>query len=135
MHFVVPSVAMYSRTSAGEAKSQPVSARHSVFPNSPWNHLASLWPSLGGGAHHGLRCQLLRFRMTSPGSGPLLCRGRGKEVDEELVDAFGPVVMHPMGSIVQALDALEVGHVVVVGLGEVGAEVGIALSPDDQRRR
>jgi hypothetical protein len=32
----------------------------------------------------------------------------------------------------KALDALEVGNVVAVGLGEVGAEVGIALSPDDQ---
>src|ERR671930_399483 len=63
-----------------------------------------------------------------------LCRG-GEEVDKQLVDAFGPVVMHPVRGFGQALDAVEVGYVVTVGLGKVGAEVGVALAPDDQRRR
>jgi hypothetical protein len=43
--------------------------------------------------------------------------------------------MHPVRRVGQALDAVEVGHVVAVGLGELGAEVGIALPPDDQSRR
>src|SRR5439155_22964125 len=63
-----------------------------------------------------------------------LCRG-GEEVDKQLVDAFGLVVMHPVRRVGQALHAVEVGYVVAVGLGEVGAEVGIALPPDHQRRR
>src|SRR5262245_14913339 len=45
------------------------------------------------------------------------------------------VVMDPMRSLGQALDAVEAGHVVALGLGELGAEVPIALSPDDQRGR
>ena len=60
---------------------------------------------------------------------------RGEEVDKQLVDAFSLVVMHPMRRVGQALHAVEVGHVVAVGLGEFGAEVGIALPPDDQCRR
>jgi len=36
--------------------------------------------------------------------------------------------MHPVRRVGEALHAIEVGHVVVVGLGEVGAEVGIALA-------
>src|ERR671936_976622 len=63
-----------------------------------------------------------------------LCRG-GEEVDKQLVDAFGLVVMHPMRGFGQALDAVEVGYVVAVWLGEVGAEVGVTLTPDDQCRR
>ena len=35
--------------------------------------------------------------------------------------------MHPVRRVRQALDAVEVGHVVAVRLGEVRAEVGIAL--------
>src|SRR5262249_34749912 len=61
--------------------------------------------------------------------------GRGEEVDEQLVDTFSFVVMHPMRRVGQAFHAVEVGHVVAVGLGEFGAEVGIALPPDDQSRR
>src|SRR4029453_13322939 len=49
--------------------------------------------------------------------------------------AFSLVVMHPVRRVGEALQPVEVGHVVGVGLGEVGAEVGIALPPDDQRRR
>src|ERR671934_2886701 len=63
-----------------------------------------------------------------------LCR-RGEEVDQQLVDALSLVVMHPVRRVGQALDAVEVGHVVAVGLGEVGAEVGVTLTPDDQCRR
>ena len=57
--------------------------------------------------------------------------GSGEEVDKQLVDAFSFVVMHPMRRFGQAFHAVEVGHVIAVGLGEVGPEVGIALPPDD----
>src|SRR6266404_298785 len=60
-----------------------------------------------------------------------LCRG-GEEVDEQLVDAFSLVVMHPVRRVGWALHAVEVGYVVTVGLGECGAEVGIAVPPNDQ---
>jgi hypothetical protein len=63
-----------------------------------------------------------------------LCR-RGEEVDEQLVDAFGLVVMHPVRRVGQALHAVEVGYIIALGLGEVGAEIRIALPPDDQCRR
>ena len=43
--------------------------------------------------------------------------------------------MHPVRGVGQALDAVEAGHVVVVGLGEFLAEVAIGLPPDDQRGR
>ena len=64
----------------------------------------------------------------------LLSRGRrrargGEEVDQQLVDALGLVVVDPVRGVGQALDAVEVGHVVVVGLGERGAEVAVALRP------
>ena len=58
--------------------------------------------------------------------------GGGEEVDEQLVDALSLVVVHPVRGVGQPLDAVEVGHVVVVGLGEFLAEVAIALAPDDQ---
>src|SRR4051794_637596 len=58
-----------------------------------------------------------------------LRRGR-KEVDKQLVDAFSRVVMHPVRRVGQSLHTIEVGHIVALGLGEVGAEVGIALPPD-----
>ena len=53
--------------------------------------------------------------------------GGGEEVGEELCDALGLVVVDPMRGVGQALDAVEVGHIVAVGLGEFGAEVAIAL--------
>jgi hypothetical protein len=40
---------------------------------------------------------------------------------------FSLVVMHPVRRVGQALNAVEVGYVVAVGLREVEAEVGIAL--------
>jgi hypothetical protein len=53
--------------------------------------------------------------------------GGSEEVDEQLCDALGLVVMDPMRGVGQALDAVEVGHVIAVRLGELGAEVAIAL--------
>src|SRR3954453_20306974 len=58
-----------------------------------------------------------------------------EEVDEQLVDALGLVVVDPMRGVGQALDTVEVGHVVVVRLGERGAEVAVLLAPDDQGGR
>src|SRR6476619_8580409 len=49
-----------------------------------------------------------------------LCRG-AEEVDKQFVDAFSLVVMHPVRCVGQALDAVEVGYVVAVGLCEFGA--------------
>src|SRR5690348_12880931 len=43
--------------------------------------------------------------------------------------------MDPMRRVGQALDAVEVGYVVVVGFCEFRAEVLIALPPDDQGGR
>jgi hypothetical protein len=42
-----------------------------------------------------------------------------------LSDALSLVVMDPMRGVGQALDPVEVGHVVVVGLGQIFAEVAI----------
>src|SRR5690349_14305327 len=54
-------------------------------------------------------------------------QGGGEEVDEQRVDALGLVVVDPVRGVGQPLDALEVGHVLVVGFGQVFAEVAIAL--------
>jgi hypothetical protein len=43
--------------------------------------------------------------------------------------------MDPVRRVGQPLDAGQVGHVVVLGLGEFGAEVTIGLAPDDQGGR
>ncbi len=59
----------------------------------------------------------------------------GKEIDEQLVNALMLVVMHPMRRVGQALDAVEVGYVIVLGLGELGPEVVIALPPDNEGGR
>src|SRR5262249_23966023 len=61
-----------------------------------------------------------------------LSAGASEEVDQQLVDALRLVVVHPVRCVGQALHAVEVGDVVVLGLREVGAEVGILLTPDDQ---
>jgi hypothetical protein len=45
------------------------------------------------------------------------CLGRGEEVGEQLVDALCLIVVHPVRGVGQALDAVQVGRVVVVGLG------------------
>jgi hypothetical protein len=44
-------------------------------------------------------------------------QGGREEIDEQLGDALSVVVMDPMRRAGQALDAVEVGHIVVVGLG------------------
>ena len=41
----------------------------------------------------------------------------GEKLGEQLVDAVSLVVMDPMGGAGQPLDAVEVGYVVVLGLG------------------
>ena len=63
------------------------------------------------------------------GASPLARTCGGEEVDQQLVDAFTLVVMHPVRRVGQTLDAVEVRYIIVLGLGEVGAEVGIALAP------
>ena len=40
--------------------------------------------------------------------------------------------MDPVRRVGEALDAVEVGYVIVFGLGEFGAEVAIALAPNDE---
>jgi hypothetical protein len=42
--------------------------------------------------------------------------GGGEKVDEQLCDALGLVVMHPVRRAEQTLDAVQVGHIIVVGL-------------------
>src|SRR3954449_9498685 len=65
-----------------------------------------------------------------------ICSPSGREeVDEQPVDALGLVVVDPVRGVGQALDAVEVGDVLVVGLGEIRAEVAILLAPDDQGGR
>ena len=54
-------------------------------------------------------------------------QGGGEEVDKQLVDAFSLVVVDPVRGVGQPLDAVQVGHVVVVGLGQFCAEVAVAL--------
>jgi hypothetical protein len=56
----------------------------------------------------------------------------GEELGEEFCHALRRVVMHPVRGVGYALDSVEVGHIVVVGLCEFGAEVGVALPPDDE---
>jgi hypothetical protein len=47
--------------------------------------------------------------------------GEGEKPREQLRDALRFVVMHPMRRVRQALDVVEVGHVIVVGFGELRA--------------
>ena len=77
------------------------------------------WVLLGLGVD-GLRRRPLRVRSRLGGR---------EELDEQLVDLLGLVVVDPVRGVGQALDAVEVGHVVVVGLGEVGAEVASRARP------
>jgi hypothetical protein len=43
--------------------------------------------------------------------------GGSEKVDEQLCDALSLIVMHPMRGVGQTLDPVEVGHIVVLGLG------------------
>src|SRR5439155_24682786 len=54
---------------------------------------------------------------TRPAPSSLGWAGGGEEVDEQLCDALRLVVMDPMRRVGQAHDAVEVGHIVAVGLG------------------
>src|SRR3954451_17959264 len=58
-----------------------------------------------------------------------------EEVDEQLIDALGCVVVDPVRGVGQALDAVDVGDVLGLGLGEIRAEVAVLLAPDDEARR
>jgi len=44
-------------------------------------------------------------------------QGGSEEVGEQLRDTLGLVVVHPVRGVGQALDAVQAGHVIVVGLG------------------
>jgi nitroimidazol reductase NimA-like FMN-containing flavoprotein (pyridoxamine 5'-phosphate oxidase superfamily) len=55
--------------------------------------------------------------VTSPHSAVPGWQSGGEKVGEQPVDALSLVVMDPMGGVGQALDAVEVGHIVMVGLG------------------
>jgi hypothetical protein len=46
-------------------------------------------------------------------------QGGSEKVDEQPCDALMLVVMDPVGSVGQALDAVEVWYIVMVGLGQV----------------
>jgi hypothetical protein len=55
----------------------------------------------------------------APGArrGPWSVLGGGEEVNKQLIDALSLVVMDPVRAVGQALDAVEVGHILVLGLG------------------
>ena len=61
--------------------------------------------------------------------------GRGRRSRRGVVDALRLVVVDPVRRIGQALDAVEVGDILIVGLGQTWAEIAILLAPDDQRGR
>ena len=68
-------------------------------------------------------------------SGGRLALGPAREeLDQQSPDPLGLVVLHPVRGVGQALDALQVGDVGGVGLGQLGADVAVALAPDDQGR-
>src|SRR4051794_6240240 len=50
-----------------------------------------------------------------------------EEVDQKLIDALRLVVMYPMRCVGEALNVVEVGHIVMIYLGQLGAEEAIAL--------
>jgi hypothetical protein len=55
----------------------------------------------------------------APGArrGPWSVLGGGEEANKQLIDALSLVVMDPVRAVGQALDAVEVGHILVFGLG------------------
>src|SRR2546423_15674160 len=118
-------------------KGSPVRVRQRLFREGPAARrfppqlLGSAWePALLG--DRDAVAQVTELRGAPTMATPDLRRGRlavlsrgagGEEVDEEPVDALGRVVVDPVRGVGQALDAFEVGHVVVVGGGEGRAEV------------
>ena len=105
---------MRRRSSVSSDSSKPISNWRSALRHVRWLLLRTSWSS----------CQVVD-----------VARAGAKKSIEQLVDALGLVVMDPVRGVGQALDAVEVGHVVVVGLGQRRAEVAVALAPDDQRGR
>src|SRR6476646_9167568 len=108
-----------------------------ISPRS-WCSRAAAWAAAGlagCGPRASGRCCPRVGRLGDRRSVVLAVAGGGEEVDEQLVDALGLVVVDPVRRAGQALDAVEVGDVLSVGLGELGAEVAIALPPDHQGRR
>ena len=72
--------------------------------------------------HHVVWCPFAEVKnahhRNSPAYSAVLgWKGAAKEAGEQLVDALGLVVMDPMRCVGQALNAVEVGYVVVVRLG------------------
>jgi hypothetical protein len=55
----------------------------------------------------------------------------GEELGEQLVYALGLVVLYPVRCVWQAHNTLEVRDVGRIRFGQLGAEVAVALSPDD----
>ena len=62
-------------------------------------------------------------------------RAQLKKSISKIGDALGLVLVHPVRRLRQAHHALEVGHVDALRLGELGAQVAIALAPDHECRR
>src|SRR3954452_14350360 len=111
-----------------------------------WSFAGSIANSVRSPAETGFgRCRRRRFgasagprtsRHATACASRRRCRARGsEEVDEQLVDVLGLVVLDPMRRVGQALDAVEVGDVLVVRLGQIRAEVAILLAPDHQGGR
>jgi hypothetical protein len=63
-----------------------------------------------------IRIGVISVRQSGCSSGLGWQRG-GEKLGEQLVDSVSLVVMDPMGGAGQPLDAVEVGYIVVLGLG------------------
>ena len=100
-------------------RSETAAPKISVLPNVPGQSACVGSPEVRGQGQQqpgDLELDPGARRPPSPWSVPGW-QGGGEEVDEQLVDALRLVVMHPVRRVGQALDAVEVGYVVVVGLG------------------
>jgi len=69
-----------------------------------------------GTREHLTRIGVISVRPSGCSSGLGWQRG-GEKLGEQLVDSVSLVVMDPMGGVGQPLDAVEVGYIVVLGLG------------------
>lgn len=54
----------------------------------------------------------------------------GEEADQKLAHPLGFIVLHPVACVGEPDDPLEVRYVTRFGLGQLGAEVSVALPPD-----
>ena len=93
-------VAMFAEVSACQGPRQKVSATLARASSSPAISSSTRAP------------RARRSPWSVPG-----WQGGGEKVDQQLVDALRLVVMDPVRGVGQALDAIEVGHIVVAGLG------------------